>query len=282
MVNSRLGVEMTVPPFTAKLADGGDFFGELSISEVPEGLAPAALPDSLQPGLLITIQPVGVIFEPPVPITFPNVDGLDPESVVDIWSLDPDEGVFIIVAKGRVRSDGSAIDTTSGGIRAADWHFPLPVPLIADGSQNNSDNTKCSCPRVKKASTGSETSISKGSLSEEHELVGYSSLGVERAPILVYNSLSADPQPIISSDNSAPSGGARPITTSARLNVGGVDQGQEVFTTPPFLAGVTFRQAVQFDASNLETGLYPYELALTSHYSPSAITTRLCGERSGE
>ncbi|MBI3323362.1 MAG: hypothetical protein HYZ95_02735, partial [Candidatus Omnitrophica bacterium] len=65
VTNPTLQVTMTVPPHTAKGPDGTDFTGELSISEVPKGLAPAALPPELEPGLLITIQPVGVTFSPP-------------------------------------------------------------------------------------------------------------------------------------------------------------------------------------------------------------------------
>lgn len=90
--NPTLGITITIPPNTAKNADGTNFKGQLSISEVPKGLAPASLPPELQPGLLITIQPVGVTFNTPVPITFPNTDDLAPDSETDIWSLDPETG----------------------------------------------------------------------------------------------------------------------------------------------------------------------------------------------
>jgi len=79
-------------------------------------LAPAPLPEFLEPGLLITIQPVGVTFYTPVPIKFPNTDGLTPGSVTDIWSLDPDADEFTIVGVGRVSEDGLYIETLSGGI----------------------------------------------------------------------------------------------------------------------------------------------------------------------
>ena len=113
VTNESLGVTLTVPPNTAKLADGSDFTGELSISIVPEALAPAALPEDLQPGLLITIQPVGVSFANPIPITFPNIDGVTPGSETDIWSLDPEAGTFVVVGTGVVSGDGSVITTVS-------------------------------------------------------------------------------------------------------------------------------------------------------------------------
>ena len=65
--NETLGIEVEVAPASAHIGEGENFTGQLSISEVPDGLAPAALPDTLDPALLITIQPVGVTFDPPAP-----------------------------------------------------------------------------------------------------------------------------------------------------------------------------------------------------------------------
>ena len=123
--NADLDITLTVPPHTAIMGDN-EFDGQLSISVVPEGLAPAAMPENLRPGLLITIQPVGVTFANPVPISFPNIDALVPGSETDIWSLDPELGQFAVVGIGRVSADGTRIDTIEGGVRAADWHFTGP------------------------------------------------------------------------------------------------------------------------------------------------------------
>ena len=57
VTNTDLGVALLVPPGTATDDSGAEFSGELSISLVPRGLAPAELPDNLDPSLLITIQP---------------------------------------------------------------------------------------------------------------------------------------------------------------------------------------------------------------------------------
>lgn len=51
--NPTLGVVIEVLPFTAKNPGGSDFTGELSISEFPEGLAPAALPEEQAPSIMI-------------------------------------------------------------------------------------------------------------------------------------------------------------------------------------------------------------------------------------
>ena len=279
VVNPTLEVTMEVPPHTAKNPDGSDFTAELSISLVPEGLAPAALPDWLDPGLLITIQPVGVSFATPVPITFPNIDNLASGAEVNIWSLDPEQGIFVVVGKGRVTEDGSQIETISGGIRAADWHFavpPLPpIPFVDPNASNseNQDESKC-----QKCSTGSQTSLATGSLTVDHTLVSYRSLGESRAPRFVYSSFRADPQPIITVDTTVRTRASIPQTVSSQLSVGGVDQGLEVFTdTSSIRSDTVIRQGVQFDASGLETGLYPYLISQTSNYAVSRLSSSLAG-----
>lgn len=64
-----------------------------------------------------------------------------------------------------------------------------------DNNNDNQDDDKCD-----KCNSGSETAFSTGALSIEHDLVDYRSLGVSRNVRLVYNSLRADPQPIINSN----------------------------------------------------------------------------------
>jgi RHS repeat-associated protein len=278
--NRRLGVVMEVPAFSARNELGSFFSGELSISEVPAGLAPAPLPDQLDPGLLITIQPVGVRFDPPAPITFPNIDSLSPGSEINLWSLDPETGSFIIVGRGRVSDDGAVIETISGGIYAADWHFLLPqAPTMSpaaassENNSNNQDQSKCTdCP------AGSRTAVSSGNLRIEHALASYRSLGESRGLRLIYNSSRADPQPVISAHAGVVAGAAVPNTISSRLAVAGVDQAFEAFTdTRGLSSGVEVRQAVQFDARSFQTGTYPYQLTISGNYNRSSIATVLSG-----
>jgi RHS repeat-associated protein len=278
--NHRLGVAMEVPAFSARNEGGSLFSGELSISEVPEGLAPAPLPDQLDPGLLITIQPVGVRFDPPAPITFPNVDSLSPGSEINLWSLDPETGSFVIVGRGRVSDDGAVIETISGGIHAADWHFLLPqAPTVSptaassENNYNNQDQSKCTdCP------SGSRTAASSGNLRIEHPLASYRSLGKSRGLRLIYNSSRADPQPIISAHVGVVARAAVPTTLSSRLTVAGVDQAFETFTDARGLSsGNEVRQAVQFDARSFQTGTYPYQLTISGNYTQSSISSVLSG-----
>ncbi len=120
------GVALTIPAGTAKHADGSLYSGSLSISLVPEYGRPESRPVELRPGLSITIQPAGVVLDPPAPLTFPNVDNLPPGNDLDLWSLSPDTGTFTHVGTMRVSADGARIETVIGGVRKTAWHFPLP------------------------------------------------------------------------------------------------------------------------------------------------------------
>ena len=307
--NPNLGITLTVPPHTAKNPDGTDYIGVLSISEVPDALAPAALPDELQFGLLITVQPMGVSFDPPAPLTFPNIENFPPGSTTNLWSIDPGTGTFIVVGTGEVSADGSRIETIQGGVRAADWQAvtgPPPDPGKSGsgnpgdpddpgpnnpndpndpsapnnthqpngGPQGNSGGSTDKSKEPKKCPTGSKTELCSGSLEVEHPLAAYRSLGIARSPRLIYRSLSADPQIIIANAPTVSALSPVPQQMSAHLVVGGVVQGPEIFTDTSGLdedRDEVIRQAVQFDAGAFETGSYPYRLTLNNQYLLSSI-----------
>ena len=278
VVNPNLDISVTVPPNTAKGEDGSNFMGSLSISEVPEGLAPAALPEELDPGLLITIQPVGVTFSTPVPITFPNIDNLAPGSEVDIWSLDPVTGQFIVVGTGLVSDDGTVIETISGGIRAADWHAILPPALTGENGENNpdfKDPDKC-----EEVCSGSVTAIASGNLRIEHALAPYLSLGQLRGPVVVYNSEYADPRPVLSMSATLSRRSAVPPTISSKVTVANIALPDEIFTDTSTLnesVDETIRQVVQIDGREMTTGLYPYRFTQTSNFSRSRVSNIIGG-----
>ena len=82
-------VSVTIPPHTAKNPDGTDYTGVLTISPVPEYGRPESRPVELRPGFSITIQPVGITFTTPAPITLPNTDNMPAGNELDLWSLSP-------------------------------------------------------------------------------------------------------------------------------------------------------------------------------------------------
>ncbi len=270
--NGRIGVKIEIPPQTVLDDNGSLFTGMISISEVPFEFTPASLPEALQLGLVITIQPTGLTFDQPVPITFPNIDNLIAGSEVDIWSLDHKTGEFFISATGEVSSDGAEINTISGGISAASWHGPSPGSTTGE-----TDDSKCKCKKKDcKRKTGSETSVASGNHTIDHTLVSYRALGQSVALRFVYNSELADPRPIVSSNVTNSSGTTVPVKLSSSLTVAGVDQGVDIYTdTSALTQGTddTIIQVLQFDANEFETGIYDYRMKHTSHYELSVISS---------
>ena len=286
------GVKIVVPAGAA-VKSGAAYSGELSLSMVPLNLAPAALPEALEPALLMTIQPPGVAFVPPLTqVTFPNTDGLPIGSVVDLWSLDAEHGTFVRAGRGIVVDVGGGATevtfdptglppgTVNGGIRAADWHAILPLECDTEG-KNNNDAACDNC----QAEVGSRVDISTGNLLVSHSTAAYQSQSQERALRFTYSSERAHPQPIIQNQTTIPAPTALPPKVSASLTVGGASQGVEIFTDTgnpseglSETSDETFIQALQFDASSLPTGRYPYQMEITSNYTGGSRITAVTGD----
>ncbi|MBI3000281.1 MAG: hypothetical protein HYY46_17795, partial [Deltaproteobacteria bacterium] len=264
------GVDLTIPGGTAKSSDGTPFTEKLSINPVPDYGRPESRPEELRPGMAITIQPAGVRFNPPARLTFPNADGMVPGSELNLWSLSPDTGTFNLVGKGVVSQDGQSIVTTEGGVSASAWHFSLAASVTpADSSSGNH-----LCGGGCNPDVGSKADLEEGSLYLNHALPSYRSLGQSRSLSLTYSSVTADPRPIISLNATLSVRAAVPNTFSTKLEVGGVQQGGEVFVDTRSLPedqDSTSRLSVQFDASNLPTNRYPYKATIFSNYQNSSI-----------
>jgi hypothetical protein len=75
------------------------------------------------PRLIVTIQPAGALFNPPAPLTLPNVEGLAPGAVTEMYSFDHDLGHFVSIGPATVSEDGMLIRSNPGvGILKAGWH----------------------------------------------------------------------------------------------------------------------------------------------------------------
>lgn len=122
------GLSLTVFANSARFADGSRT-GPVTITQVHFDKVPMAPIEGAAPRLTWTVQPAGVHFDPPARITYPNIDGLRPGQVVDIFSFDHDLGEFVSVGTGTVSADGSVITSDPGmGIRKAGWGYPQPPP----------------------------------------------------------------------------------------------------------------------------------------------------------
>lgn len=272
--NPNLRITMTVPPNTAKNADGTPFVGELSISQVPLSLAPVALPDTFQPSLLITVQPVGVSYTTPVPITYPNIDNLAPDTEVDLYQVDRDLGVFVVIGTGLVSADGQRIETISGGVTANTWGAPAPAapvePRPVDPEEDDPDDPPCNCNT---GDGGSTIGLNDGRMGTNFSLPAYRSLEASRALTFKYQSSRAFSKPVLPFNIGLRSGRtAIPSTISYKLTVSGLQQGKEVFISGAGLgSGSVARSGFAFDGDDFTSGQYTYDLVVSNNFSRTSI-----------
>jgi hypothetical protein len=102
---------------------GGSKTGCVGVTVVHGDKVPMLPGFGQQPRFIVTIQPAGAVFNPPAPITLPNVDGLRPREVTEMYSFDHDIGSFVAIGTGVVSNDGQVIRSSTGvGVLKAGWH----------------------------------------------------------------------------------------------------------------------------------------------------------------
>lgn len=179
---------------------GTPFDGVLSITEVPPTLTPAALPKNMLVDTVVTIQPGEMVFSTPAPLTLPNRAGWAPGTLMDLMSINPTTGEFDKAGRGRVSADGSVIETIEDGIRNSSWHFFTPDPPTPQDPDQNPRNEDPECkPCSASRDFTSDVQLHSGVVVESHALATYQSLGVSRGVQLTYDSMRADPRPIVHS-----------------------------------------------------------------------------------
>lgn len=259
---------------TLKDTEGNPYTENLSITQVPTELTPAALPPNLHTDLVVTIQPGDMVFTTPAPLSLPNRAGYAPGSTMDLWSINPTTGFFDNVGVGKVTADGSTIETISGGIRNSSWHFfAPPAPAPKDPSQDPR-NPKDKCNECKaKGGLTSEVEMHSGAVIETHNLVPYQSMGESRSLTLTYDSLRADPRPIVHFGyNNAPADAAQKLVAKLTVDAGKFKYqiagysgnqysltGGEHFWSMPNNGG-SIDAALQVDMSALPSGQYDYTI----------------------
>ena len=114
-----------------------------------------------QPRFIVTIQPVGTHFNPPARMSIPNVDGLAPRAVTEMYSYDHDLASFVAIGSATVSEDGSTITSDPGaGVIKAGWHC---------GGNPNTTGSAGTCPTCQKcqgsncvADTGKDRAVVPG------------------------------------------------------------------------------------------------------------------------
>jgi Glucodextranase, domain B/Peptidase M15 len=117
---------------------GGTKEGCVGVTVVHPDKVPMSPGFGQQPRFIVTIQPSGALFNPPAPITLPNVDGLNPRAITEMYSFDHDIGSFVAIGTGTVSDDGQIIRSNQGvGVLKAGWHC---------GGDPNARGTVADCP----------------------------------------------------------------------------------------------------------------------------------------
>lgn len=117
------------PGFALEIAPGSVIFpgggrsGQVSVTVVHNDKVPMVPNFGQQPRMIVTIQPAGARFEPPARLTLPNVEGLAPGEVTEMYSFDHDLGHFVSIGPATVSDDATTIVADPGvGIVKAGWH----------------------------------------------------------------------------------------------------------------------------------------------------------------
>ncbi|HNG92346.1 MAG TPA: hypothetical protein PLB32_06085, partial [Acidobacteriota bacterium] len=121
-VTARAGTQINFPP------DVSD--RRFSVTRIAANRIPMALENGLTTNLYVSVQPSGAIFDPPLEVEFPNLDGLAPNSPVLLMSFDHDAGRYVQAGTGTVDETGQIVRGNPGsGIRVGAWHaFPPTAP----------------------------------------------------------------------------------------------------------------------------------------------------------
>lgn len=116
------GFALTVAAGSATFP-GGSRTGCITVTTVNPEKVPMAPGFGQQPRYIVSIQPAGTKFNPPAPMSFPNVDALPPRAITEMYSYDHDLSMFVAIGTGIVSDDGAVIASGPGsGVLKAGWH----------------------------------------------------------------------------------------------------------------------------------------------------------------
>ena len=150
------GLQMTIPAGANLRNRDGSPVARVSITPLAIDRTPAPLPANIKTGLVYTSQPGGAISDIPMPVTYPNLLGMDPGTRVELYAFNHDTVQWYIYGYGRVSNDGRTIspeiDPNTGrpyGLRDFSWHFPNAGPNGDPGGGGGGCDS-CPCSRGSK------------------------------------------------------------------------------------------------------------------------------------
>ena len=112
----------------------------MSSSQVKFDKVPMPPPQGSTPMVVGTLQPGGILFNPPAEVCYPNVEGFAPGDVADVFAFHHDIGQFVNVGPGTVSEDGTVVCSDPGfGIVQSGWHCLIRLPGPTGNCQSVND-----------------------------------------------------------------------------------------------------------------------------------------------
>ncbi|MCA9514104.1 MAG: hypothetical protein KC635_04110, partial [Myxococcales bacterium] len=124
----------------------------LSLLTIPMGRAPMPLTDGLYSRTILSLQPGGALYDPPVVLVVPNLDGAAPGEQVPQLIFDHDTHRYVVNGTATVSADGRTLRTDPGsGIRVGAWHAIPPsrpaergvAQVTVDAGDEGADDCVC-------------------------------------------------------------------------------------------------------------------------------------------
>ena len=266
--DASTGVALTIPADSLTNPDGSPFDGAITVSEVP--VDSSNLPGDVRSCKAFSLDPKALDLAEPVRPTVPNADALPAGTKAVLWILDTTLGQYRRAGLGVVTADASKIEIISGGIPATTEFFATPISVLAQATDDQSKSTYV--PSL----------LGTGNHQQAVSITGYTSVGSQRSISTLYNSATASPRTLISSEILIPAAAAIPPTFEIEVAIGGIKMPGKVVsqtsqpqnpTDPGLVQGQVEKIVLQVavDASLLGTGRYDYTMSVFSVFGCSAI-----------
>ena len=146
------GLQMIIPANANLRNRDGSPVTRVSITPVPIDRTPAPLPANVTIPLVYTSQPGGAIADIEMPVIYPNLLGLNPNTQVPLYNFNHDTVQWYIYGYGRVSSDGRTIvpevNPATGrqyGLTGFSWHSPGAGPTGAAAAPDGNPNANDAC-----------------------------------------------------------------------------------------------------------------------------------------
>ena len=180
---SAPGVQLKIPAESATFPDGSTS-GAVSMATISAKVTTMSPMAFASPEKVVALEPSGMSFSEPVPLTLPNETNLQPGVEMVILSMNSQKGIWEIDGAAKVSDDGRSVVTKPGmGITHFSTVYAAPIgpTVLPIGSQD---------------APGADTF--SGAMSTSVKLPTYKLLGKDVGPSLIYKSTWAKPTAVVS------------------------------------------------------------------------------------